>query len=146
MRNLMNSWGIKDITITIPSGGGGSTTNTPIDINPAADNTEYTLTGITYKGQPIYYQWYNVQKRVSTSANQLVAGVDVFIHQGLTVQGISGGKPTGVKWILPYIHTNSVGVILQINNGSLQIQAQTSEFSGTYQIAGLLIYTKAASN
>lgn len=139
----MNSWGIKDITITIPSGGGS---NTPVDINPENDNTEYQLQGITYKGQPIYYQWFNQQKRISTSVAGIIGSIDTLLYQGLTVQGISGGNPSGVKWLLPYIHTNSVGVILQINGNDLQVQAQTSNFAGTYQLAGLLIYTKVASN
>lgn len=140
----MNSWGIKDITITIPSGGGGSTTNTPVDINPAENNTEYVLSGVTYKGQPIYYQWYNTRVKVSTSSSTLISGINVFFYQGLTLQGISNGSPKGVKWLLPYIHTNSVGVILQLNGTALQIQAQTSEFTGTYQIAGLVLYTKVS--
>lgn len=136
----MNSWGIKDITITIPSGGGDS--NTPIDINPAEDNTEYQLQGITYKGQPIYYQVYNDQKRISTSPGGLIGNINTLLYQSLTFQGISNGTPTGVKWLLPYTYTNGTGVILQLNGGSLQVQSQNANFQGTYQVTGLIIYTK----
>lgn len=139
----MLSWGIKDITITIPSGGGS---NTPVDINPENDNTEYQLQGITYKGQPIYYRWFNEQKRVATSPAGLIGDIDILLFHTLTFQGISGGNPTGVKWILPYTYTNGTGVILQLNGGSLQVQSQNSNFQGTYQVSGLIIYTKTAGN
>lgn len=141
----MLSWGNKNITVEIPiSGGGGSGTNKPVDINPAENNTEYVLSGVTFRGQPIYYQWYNTRIRVSTSSATLIDGVNVFLHQGLTVQGVSNGSPKGVKWLLPYVHTNNVGVIIQLNGTALQVQSQSSDFAGTYQIAGLLIYTKAS--
>lgn len=137
----MINWGIKDITITIPGGSGGNT-NTPTNINPEQDNTEYTLPNVTYKGKPIYYQYYNNEKRISPSVSGLINNVDMLLFQNLKFQGITGGRPSGRLYFLPYIHTNNIGVILFQDSDNLQIQSQNSQFQGTYQISGLIIYTK----
>lgn len=121
------------------SGLGGGTTN----INPEQDNTEYVLPNVTYKGLPVYYQYFNAQKRISTSVAGIIGDIHTLLYTNLYLQGISGGRPSGVKWLLPYIHTNGTGVIMQLNGGSLQVQAQTSNFTGTYYVSGLIVYTKA---
>lgn len=138
----MLSWGNKNITVEIPISGGGGGGGGNININPEQDNTEYQLQGITYKGQPIYYQWFSGTRRIATSPAGLIGDINTLLFHTLTFQGISNGNPTGVKWLLPYTYTNGTGVILQLNGGSIQVQSQNSNFQGNYQISGLLIYTK----
>lgn len=114
-------------------------------INPEKDNTEYELKGWTFKEKPVYYQWFNHQKRVSTTIAGLIDGVDTLLSCNLTMQGLSNGStPSGTVYFLPYIHTNSIAVILQMNGDALQIKSQASGFAGNYQISGLIVYTKTS--
>lgn len=109
----------------------------------AVNNVEYR-SDFYFGGNPIYYQWVDYTKRISTSPSGLIGDVGKLLHYNLTFQGISNGNPTGVKYILPYIHTNGTGIILQLNGSSLQVQSQNSNFVGNYSITGLLVYTKGS--
>lgn len=106
------------------------------------DNVEYKLGSQKLNGNQIYYQFYSNQKRISTSVSGLIGDIHTLLYHNLTFQGISNGNPSGIKYVIPYIHTNGTGVILQLNGGALQIQAQNSNFAGNYQVSGVLIYTK----
>lgn len=108
-----------------------------------AENAEYSLGNKKINGKKIYYRFYTGTKRISTAVSGLFNNVDTLLFQNLSFQGLDNQQnPTGRTYFFPYTHTSKTGVILFLNEGNLQAQAQDSGFSGNYLIKGFVVYTK----
>lgn len=104
-------------------------------VNPVT-GTEYS-TGITFKDKEVFFQFVEVSGRIQSSTGlKIIEGVDTLLYQNLSL--VIDNK----TWFLPYIHTNNVGVVLQLVNNVLYVISQASGFAGNYVTKGLVLYTK----
>lgn len=106
------------------------------NFNPQ-ENTEYKFGSKKFNGEQIYYQLLNVSGRIQSSQGLKIinSASNILVHN--LSMNISGKT-----WFLPYIHTNNIGVVLQLVNNVLYVISQGSGFAGNYTIKGLVYYTK----